>query len=208
MPPPVDYALYFVLDLPVAGDPATLAAEAAAGGASVVQLRGKQATGRELYDIARALKAALSPHAVPLIINDRLDVALAAGAEGVHVGADDLPLDRVRALAPDLIVGVSCYGDPTLAERAAAGGADYVAFGAFFPSPTKREANVVPPAVLGQARRLGLPIVAIGGITRETAPALVQAGADGIALVSAIQGAADPRAAAAALRRAIDTAQQ
>lgn len=208
MPPSADYSLYFVLDLPVSTDPLTLAAAAAAGGATVVQLRGKSASGRELFDLARALKAALAPRGVPLIVDDRLDVALAAGADGVHVGADDLPLARVRALAPDLIVGASCYGDPDLAERAAAAGADYLAFGAFFPSPTKREAAVVPPTVLAAARRFGRPVVAIGGVTLETAPALIRAGADGIAVVSAIQAVPDPQAAAAALRAAIDGARR
>lgn len=207
----VDYSLYFVLDLPPGpfpGDPIALAAEAAAGGAGVVQLRGKHATGRDLFDLARALKPVLAPHRVPLILDDRLDVALAADADGVHVGADDLPLDRVRALAPNLIVGASCYGDPDRAARAAAAGADYLAFGAFFPSPTKREAAVVPPTVLAAARPLGLPIVAIGGITLATAPSLIAAGADGIAVVSAIQAAPDPRAAAAALRAAVANARR
>lgn len=202
----VDYSLYFVLDLPVAGDPVALAREAATGGASLVQLRGKSATGRDLYDLALALKAALVPLGVPLILNDRLDVALAAGADGVHVGADDLPAERVRQLGRELILGVSCYGELARAERAIAAGADYVAFGAFFPSPTKQEAAVVPTAVLGEARRLGRPVVAIGGITLEQAPAMIAAGADGVAVVSAIQGAADPRAAARQLRQAIDRA--
>lgn len=205
MPRTPDVALYFVLDLPAA-DPVALAREAAAGGATIVQLRGKQTSGRELYDQARALKAALAPVGVPLVVDDRLDVALAAEADGVHVGAADLPVERARALAPDLILGVSCYGDPALAERAAAAGADYLAFGAFSPSPTKREAAVVSPSVLGQARRFGPPVVAIGGITLRQVPALIAAGADGVAVVSAIQAAPDPRAAARALREAVDQA--
>ncbi len=201
----LDVSLYFVLDLPAA-EPAVLAREAAAGGATIVQLRGKQTPGRELYEQARALKSVLAPLGVPLVIDDRLDVALAAGADGVHVGADDLPFRRVRELSPELILGVSCYGDPDLAAGAAAGGADYVAYGAFAPSPTKHEAAVVPPSVLGPAHRFALPIVAIGGITLDRVPDLIAAGADGVAVVSAIQAAADPQAAARALRQAVDDA--
>lgn len=200
-----DYTLYYVLDLPVpAGrDAVALVREAVAGGAGIVQLRGEGASGRELYELALELKGALAATGVPLIVNDRLDVALATEADGIHVGAQDLPVGRVRALAPGLIVGVSCYGDPALAERAAAAGADYLAFGAFFPSPSKPEAAVVPTSVLGEARRFGLPVVAIGGITLDRTPQLAAAGADGIAAISAIQGAPEPRAAAAALRAAV-----
>jgi len=202
-----DYSLYYVVDLPVpAGrEPIGLVSEAVAGGATAVQLRGEGASGRELYELATALKGALAA-GVPLIVNDRLDVALAAGADGVHVGAEDLPFGRVRELAPGLILGVSCYGDLALAERAAAAGADYLAFGAFFPSPSKRKAAVVPTAVLAEAGRLGRPVVAIGGITLERVEGLVAAGADGVAVISAIQGADDPRAAAAELRAAVDRA--
>jgi thiamine-phosphate pyrophosphorylase len=199
-----DYSLYYVLDLPTDEHPVELARKAVAGGASIVQLRGKQATGRELYQLALALKLVLEPMGVPLIVNDRLDVALAAGTDGVHVGADDLPFEVVRRLAPDLIVGVSCYGSLEIARHAAAAGADYLAFGAFYPSPTKPEAELVPLSLLAEARRLALPVVAIGGITLERVPELVRAGADGISVVSAIQGAADPERAAQALRAAIE----
>ncbi|CAA9573878.1 MAG: Thiamin-phosphate pyrophosphorylase, partial [uncultured Thermomicrobiales bacterium] len=200
-----DYTLYYVLDLPdpAGRDAVALVREAVAGGAGIVQLRGEGASGRELYELALELKGALAATGVPLIVNDRLDVALATEADGIHVGAQDLPVGRVRALAPGLIVGVSCYGDPALAERAAAAGADYLAFGAFFPSPSKPEAAVVPTSVLGEARRFGLPVVAIGGITLDRTPQLAAAGADGIAAISAIQGAPEPRAAAAALRAAV-----
>lgn len=195
-----DYSLYYVLDVPAPRDPLTLAEQAVAGGATVVQLRGKMLSARALYDLAVALLPVLAPASVPLIIDDRLDVALAAGADGVHVGKDDLPFERARVLAPQLILGVSCYGDLERAARAAAAGADYIAFGAFFPSPTKREAAVVPRGVLAGARQFNLPVVAIGGITVERVPELLDSGADGVAVVSAIQSAPDPEAAARTLR--------
>jgi thiamine-phosphate pyrophosphorylase len=202
-----DYSVYFVLDLPTGGrDPIELARAAAAGGASMIQLRGKHAEGCELYELANALKEVLQPLNVPLIINDRLDVALATDADGVHVGDDDLPAEVVRRLAPGRIVGVSCYGDIEHARHAATIGADYVAFGAFYPSPTKPEAPVVPFGVLAEARQFGLPVVAIGGITLERVPELIQAGADGVSVVSAIQGADDPEQAARALHDAVEQA--
>lgn len=200
-----DYSLYYVLDLPTGGrDPVELARKAATGGASIVQLRGKQTSGRNLYQFALALKQVLQPLGVPLIVNDRLDIALAADADGVHVGADDLPLEVVRRLAPDLIVGVSCYGSLELARQAAAAGANYLAFGAFYPSPTKPEAELAPVSILTEARQSGLPVVAIGGITLEHVPELIQAGANGICVVSAIQSADDPQSAAKVLRTAIE----
>jgi len=202
-----DDTLYYVLNLPATRDPLTLARAAVAGGAGVLQLRGKDARAADLYHLAVALKECLTPVGVPLIINDRLDVALAAGADGVHVGGDDLPCARVRELAPDMILGVSCYGDLTRAARAAAAGADYLAFGAFHPSPRKPDAPVVPRAVLSEARRFGLPVVAIGGVTRATVAELIRAGADGVAVISAIQDADDAERAARELTEAVAAAQ-
>ncbi|MEJ7762009.1 MAG: thiamine phosphate synthase, partial [Thermomicrobiales bacterium] len=155
-----DYALYYVLDLPARGEPATLVAAAVAGGATIVQLRGKDIPAGELYTTTLSVQSALRGTGVPLVINDRLDVAMAAGADGVHVGGSDLPFERVREIAPGLIVGVSCYGDLDRARRAVAAGVDYVAFGAFAPSPTKTEAAVVPLTTLAGARDLGVPVVA------------------------------------------------
>lgn len=200
-----DFSLYYVLDLPTGGrDPLDLAGAATAGGASVIQLRGKEASAREMFELAVAIKRLVQPLGVPLIINDRLDVALAAQADGVHVGADDLPFDIVRYLAHDMIVGVSCYDNIQLAHEALEAGADYVAFGSFYPSPTKRDTIRTPLSVLTEARDLGVPIVAIGGITRDHVPELMRAGASGVAVVSAIQSADDPEQAARALRVTID----
>lgn len=201
-----DYSLYYILDLPAGRGPLELAMAAASGGASVIQLRGKESSASDLYGLAVALKERLSPLGVALIINDRLDVALAAGADGVHVGDDDLPFERVRQLAPDLILGVSCYGDLQRAESAAVSGTDYLAFGAFYPSPSKPGAKPAPVSVLGEALRCGLPVIAIGGIKLDNVEELVRAGADGVSVISAIQYADDPKRAARDLRAAIERA--
>ncbi len=204
-----DYSLYYILDLPTGvRDPLELAREAIAGGATMLQLRGKHADGRELYQLALALKEVLTPFGVPLVVNDRLDVALAADADGVHLGADDLPYDAVRRLAPDILVGVSCYNSLQRARQFAAAGADYVAFGSFYPSPTKPQAKPASLSLLAEARQLDVPVVTIGGITLERASELIRAGADGICVISAIQNAPNPRAAAEALRTAIEDARR
>ncbi|MDQ3514765.1 MAG: thiamine phosphate synthase [Chloroflexota bacterium] len=199
-----DYGLYFVLDLPAQRDPVELVTAAVAGGATIVQLRGKDVPAGDLYQTALAVRKVLEGTRVPLVVNDRLDVAMAAGAEGVHVGGTDLPFERVRQIAPGRIVGVSCYGDLDRARQAVAAGVDYVAFGAFSPSPSKPEARVVPLETLAGARDLGVPVVAIGGITVDQVEEIVRAGADGVAVISAIQGAPDPEAAARDLRAAVE----
>lgn len=198
------YGLYYVLNVPAPRDPIALARAAVDGGATVLQLRGKEREAAELYELAVALKRELASSGVRLVVNDRVDVALAADADGVHVGEGDLPFERVRRIAPGMILGVSCYGDLERARRAAEAGADYLAFGAFYPSPSKREADLVPLSVLSGTRRFGLPVVAIGGISPETAARVLDAGADGIAVISAIQDAPDPRGAARALREAVE----
>lgn len=195
----VDYGLYYILDMPSDRDPAWLVHEAAEGGATVVQVRGKDLSSRQLYETTVLARKVLAGSGVPLIVDDRVDIALAAGADGVHVGNDDLPFEQVRQLAPNLLLGVSCYADMALAERASRGGADYVAFGAFYPSPTKPDAQLAPMEILTEAQVLGVPIVAIGGIGQETAAEIVRLGAGGVSVISAIQGAVNPRAAAAKL---------
>ncbi len=199
-----DYSLYYILDLPAPRDPIEIVRAAVAGGVTMVQLRGKHAGGAELYRVAIAIKQILIPCGVPLIINDRLDVAQAAHADGVHVGVDDLPAERVRELGPDLILGVSCYADTERARRAAAAGADYLTFGAFYPSHSKPEAQCAPLSVLETGRRFRLPVVAIGGIGSKSAGELMQAGADGVSVISAIQNAADPEGASRELRAAVE----
>lgn len=165
-------------------------------GAAWLQYRNKVASQELRAEQAHALVGLCHRHHVPLIVND--DVALAAtiGADGVHLGGDDGDLATARArLGPDALVGASCYDVLARARDAAARGASYVAFGAFHPSPTKPGARRADPAVLAASAPLGLPRVAIGGITPGNARALVVAGADLVAVISGVFDAPDPRAA-------------
>ena len=181
---------------------------AVAGGVTVVQLRDKQASDSELIATARALRHALAATGVPLIVNDRPDVTRAAGLAGVHIGQDDGDPAKARALlGPDALIGLSV----TRAEEIATVDpaiVDYVGLGPVFSTATK--ADAAPALGLDGmraiGRRLPLPFVAIGGIDAGNAAAVIAAGAAGLAVVSAISAADDPRAAAAELRRAIDRA--
>lgn len=175
------------------------AVEAAlAGGARVLQYRNKSAAGDLRLAQGRALLAACRKHRVPLIINDHLELALALDADGVHLGAEDGALEAARArLGPDKILGASCYHRLEHGLQAQRGGATYVAFGSFFPSAVKPGAVRAPLALLQAAgQALSVPVIAIGGITLENAPGLIAAGADGVAVISALFGAPDVRAAA------------
>jgi len=166
-------------------------------GAPAIQLRFKSATGRAAFGLTRDLLALTRPAGALLFVNDRLDVALAAGADGVHLGDDDLPLVAARRLAPpEFLIGRS-VDDAVDAERAAQEGADYVGFGPIFPTSTKLglpSAQGLEAIAAVREASAGIPLVAIGGITEENAPALTQAGADGIAAISAISKASDPAA--------------
>ena len=187
--------LYPVLDVASLGGRsvgATIAALARAG-VRIVQLRAKEVEDRRLVDLAREARDATRSEGVLLIVNDRPDVARIVGADGVHVGQDDIGPRPIRALlGPDAIVGLSTHD---LAQVVAAAGepVDYVAIGPVFPTLTKvRPDPVVGVELLSRARsRLSLPLVAIGGITRENARAVVEAGADGVAVVSGLMAAPD-----------------
>lgn len=171
---------------------------ALAGGARLLQYRNKSATSASRLAQARALLALCRSSRVPLIVNDHLDLALAVGADGVHLGAEDGSLAAARKrLGPARILGASCYDRLDLALEAERVGADYVAFGSFFASGVKPGAVRAPLALLRDAkRRLLVPVMAIGGITLENAPQVIAAGADGVAVISALFGADDVRAAA------------
>jgi thiamine-phosphate pyrophosphorylase len=210
--PGFDPSLYLVTD-PAQGGGRPLGeivARAVAGGVTLVQLRDKAADGRALLEEARALIALLTPLGVPLIVNDRVDVAVAAGAAGCHVGQTDLPAAAARALlGPDALLGVSLDSveqvrdvDPAVV--------DYVAHGPFAATLTKADAGgAVGGEGIARVRALtDLPLVAIGGIDAGNLAAAVRAGADGIAVVSAIMAAADPQAAARALAAAIAAARR
>ncbi|WP_233146161.1 thiamine phosphate synthase [Pigmentiphaga sp. NML080357] len=189
------------------------AVEAAArGGLRAVQLRRKEAGAAKRLEQARALRTACDRLGVVLIVNDDWRLALDAGADGVHLGRDDGDIAQARrAGGPALLIGASCYNEPERARAALAAGADHVAFGAVFDSPTKPAAVRAPLSCLAEARRLRLPgdgqpirpaIVAIGGITPANARQAVAAGADALAVITALFGAADIEAAARAFGQA------
>ncbi len=171
---------------------------ALAGGARFFQYRNKIADESLRLEQASALRALCRDCDATLIINDHVDLAYEIDAHGVHVGADDAAVATARArLGPDKIIGASCYNTMQRARDAAAQGADYVAFGSFFASPVKPGAVRAPLSLLREARQqVALPIVAIGGITDANGPALVAAGADAIAVISALFAAPDVEAAA------------
>lgn len=175
------------------------------GGATVVQLREKEGSARETLELGRALLERLRPLGVPLIVNDRVDLALALGADGVHVGQGDLPPEVARRLlGPEALVGLSITGAgdlPTLDPAVV----DYAGVGPIFPTGTKADAT---PALgleeLARLRRLlRVPVVAIGGITANNAADVIAAGADGVSVVSAICSADDCEVAASALVKAV-----
>jgi thiamine-phosphate pyrophosphorylase len=203
MRPAFDLSVYFITD-PALCAPRGVAETtrlAVVGGASLVQLRDPAATTRKLVEEARALVALLRPRGVKLIVNDRVDVALAAGADGVHVGQSDMAAADARGLiGPDRILGLSITALADL-ERSDLAPVDYLGVGPIFATGTK--ADAAPPmglAGLAAVRaRTGMPIVAIGGIGTANAADVIRAGADGVAVVSAIAGAVDPQAAAATL---------
>lgn len=172
-------------------------------GAVAVHLREKDLGGRELLALARALRAACTAAGQRLLVNDRLDVALLAGADGVHLPSAGVPpADARRLLGPDRLLGVSCHGEEDV-RRALAGGADYATFGPVFATPSK--AAYGPPVGLAALRRaaaLGLPLVALGGVDAAGAAAARAHGAAGAAAIRAWLAGPDPAAAVAALWRA------
>jgi thiamine-phosphate pyrophosphorylase len=171
---------------------------ALAGGARLLQYRNKTADAQARLAQARALLALCRRHRVPLIINDHLELALELDADGVHLGADDGALPEARSrLGAGKILGASCYDRLESAVAAQRAGATYVAFGSFFASSIKPGAVRASLELLRAAKReLAMPVVAIGGITLANAPQLIAAGADGVAVISALFGAPDVRAAA------------
>lgn len=208
----VDVSLYLVTDRSLSKGRATaeVVREAVAGGVTCVQLREKACGTREFLAEVRAVKAVLQGTGVPLIINDRVDVALAVGAAGVHLGQQDMPISDARRLGPPgWIIGISAESVED-AVRAEGEGADYVGVSPVFATPTKTDH--APPLGLDGLRRIRaavkIPLVAIGGIHAGNAREVMAAGADGLAVVSAIVAADDPRAAAAELRREIVAAKE
>lgn len=203
----IDYSLYLVTDRRLARCRATLDIVKAAvrGGVTCVQLREKTCSTREFIQEAAAVKQFLKSAGIPLIINDRLDVALAVGADGIHLGQKDMPLLTARAIAGNrLVIGISAesVADAVEAEK---NGADYLGVSPIYDTPTKID---TAPALglegLAEIRRaVSLPLVGIGGLNTENAGEVIRSGADGVAVVSAIVAADDPESASRQLRVAI-----
>jgi len=184
-------------------DPVAVCRAAVTGGATMVQVRWKDGTPADILELTRALVAALP---VPVVVNDRVDIALAAGAAGAHLGWDDPPLDALRPhLPPGFLLGLS-VGSPDEAARAPAT-ADYWSVGPCFATPTKRDAGppLGPEGFAGLARLApeGVAVIGIGGITPENAGLIKQAGAAGIAVIGAVLAARDPESATRELNRAL-----
>jgi thiamine-phosphate pyrophosphorylase len=169
------------------------------GGASIVQLREKDTPADDVIELGKALLKLTRKYGVPLIINDSVKLAKEIGADGVHLGEEDAPVAHAReALGGDKIIGVSCYGRIERGINAERDGADYVAFGTPFFTPTKPERMPTSFDVLKEAvsKIKSIPIFAIGGITPENADSVLETGVDGIAVITAVFGAEDPEKAA------------
>ncbi|MGM1034103.1 MAG: thiamine phosphate synthase [Bacillota bacterium] len=201
----IDLSLYLVTEESIAIEELTrIIAESVSGGVSIVQLREKNNSSLSFYKKASALKQLLNGLSIPLVINDRVDIALAVGADGIHIGQDDLPLPVVKKMVPeDMIVGVSVS---TLEEalEAERNGADYIGVGSVFPTKTKQDATLMALEDLGEiCRGVSIPAVAIGGITADNMSALSNSGLSGTAVVSAIMNSDNPKTASESLLKII-----
>ncbi|BAU27978.1 thiamine-phosphate diphosphorylase [Aneurinibacillus soli] len=199
--------VYLVMDIgDVNGQSALAIAQAAiAGGVDVIQLREKKAPLHDVIETGRKLCKLCRDHGVLFIVNDRVDVALLLEADGVHVGQDDLPADEARRLVgTDMFIGVSASSMEE-AQRALEQGADYLGVGAIYATNSKSDAgDPVTPQLIADIRAItSVPLVGIGGITVDNCTDVMEHGADGVAVISAIVGAPDPKAAAALLKRRI-----
>jgi thiamine-phosphate diphosphorylase len=196
----VDPSLYVVLDRTAAHgrDLVDLLALALAGGSRMIQLRDKEWPSGRLLPLAERLRAACAAAGATFIVNDRVDLALAVGADGVHLGQEDLPARAARPLLrPGMIMGISTHSLEQ-ARTAQAEGADYVAVGSMFATTSKADFQLVGPDLLRKLRgEIRVPLVGIGGITPDNVSEVIRAGADGVAVISAVCAAADPQAAAA-----------
>ena len=199
----IDYSVYLVTDRRNKTDEEFLniIEEAIKGGTTVVQLREKTASTKEFYDLALRVKEITSRYGVPLLINDRIDIALAVDCEGVHIGQDDMPADIAREIiGDDKILGVSA-STVEEAKKAEMDSADYIGSGAVFPTATKDDADSVSKEELKEiVDSIDIPVVAIGGITIENANTLKGSGIAGFSVVSAIMSAEDPKEASLKLK--------
>jgi len=203
----IDWSLYLIADTEFAAgrDLVLPVSEAVLGGVTVVQLRAKDFGTRDFLELASRMNEQLRRSGIPLLINDRVDIVLACGAAGVHLGQDDMPLpDARRLLGPGKVIGISVN---TLDEAAEAErlGADYVGLGPVYGTSTKQTVLPVlgPEGIQRIKRQIRIPIIAIGGINAANADAVKKAGAAGVAVVSAILGAVDAHQAAAELKKRV-----
>jgi len=173
------------------------------GGARIVQLRDKSSPDEALLPLARKLKRLCEGFGAVFLVNDRVELARQAGADGVHLGKDDTEIEKARdILGPQAIVGISCYNELERAALYEKKGADYVAFGSFFPSPTKPDAVKAPIELISGAKALlNIPVCAIGGITSENVRELISQGVDMVAVISDLWKARDVRAKAQRFQR-------
>lgn len=189
-----DYSLYLVTDRPLlkGRDLCQTITQAISGGVTLVQLREKNLSTLEFYELAKQVKEVLTPYHIPLMINDRLDIALAVDAEGLHIGQEDLPLPIARQLfGENKVIGLS-VSNLAEAQLAQQQGADYLGVGAVFPTSTKLDADSVTLAQLKEMKEaVSIPVVAIGGITQDNVEQVLKTGVDGVAVISAILGQAD-----------------
>ncbi len=198
-----DYSLYLVTDR-MRMSTRTLGEaveQAVIGGCTLVQLREKDISALDFYTLALEIKKITDRYGIPLIINDRIDIAMAAGAGGVHIGQRDIPADIARkVIGKDMLLGVS-VGSAVEAIDAVKAGADYLGVGAMFPTGTKPDAGFVSMEELGRIRKaVDIPIVVIGGISRENAMLFRPMGVDGLAVVSAVIAKPDIKKSAADLK--------
>jgi thiamine-phosphate pyrophosphorylase len=195
-----------IVGLHVITDAPAIAEAAAAAGAAVVQVRAKNISDRALFDLAHHMVEICAAHGVTCIVNDRLDVALAAGAHGTHLGADDVPVAAARRVAgTGHLIGATAR-EPRRAAELVAEGADYVGVGPAFATTTKDglPPPLGPAGIAAVVRAVTVPVVAIGGVTAQRVPELLGAGVLGIAVVGAIAGADDAGRATRVLLRALD----
>lgn len=202
----IDYSLYLVTDTELFPRENLLSTveKAILGGVTVVQLREKNISSRLFYEEACALLKITKKYGVPLIINDRVDIMLASGADGIHVGQSDLPASVIRKIiGKDKILGLSA-GTACEAKKAEADGADYIGVGAVFPTATKTDAvNTGIDILTESVKNVKIPTIAIGGINERSLEKLYGCGADGVAVVSAIMGSDDPKAASERLLKMV-----
>ena len=205
----IDWCLYVLIDTGILADrqPLAVARAALAGGATVLQLRAKTWSDREQVALAQALLPLTRAQGVPLIINDHADIALAIGADGVHLGVDDLPISLARVIMPGGLIGYSPEGAKD-AARAVAEGADYLGVGPFATTGTKLDAGTAIGArgIEEIVRAVQVPVVAVGGLDQNNAAKAIAAGAAGIVVASAVTRAADCAAAARQLRAIVSEA--